>query len=256
MVLTRNQKSNMEAVEEVINRKFQELKDELLVGLKASIDKYIEGKKEEFKLYVDNLTGDVDGTNSNNELQESIAVIQKRVAKLKSENDTLKKRVDDMGQYIRRPNLRISGVPLSENGQESAEDVRELVYRMTACDGDLNVPISSIDRAHRTGKIFTNTETKVKTRQIIVRFTSFRDRTAMYRSRKIIKEKSKYGISLVLTPERLGLLKEARTAVENISEIKFAYADINCYLRVLTSTGKHLPFDSISELHNILTDLE
>ena len=44
------------------------------------------------------------------------------------------------------------------------------------------------------------------TQPIIVQFTSFRARTVLYKARKSIKNKFKYGVSLDLTTTRLSLL--------------------------------------------------
>ena len=99
----------------------------------------------------------------------------------------------------------------------------------------MDIPDSSIDRAHRIGRIQKGNGKDIQ--PIIVRFTTFRDRTKFYKARK-------YGVSLDLTVDRLALLKDARKLVENEDGIRFAYTDINCKLRVLTKTGKHISFDS------------
>ena len=73
-----------------------------------------------------------------------------------------------------------------------------------------------------------------------------------YNSRK----ETKVGVSLDLTKVRLEMLNNARERVKNISSIKFAYADINCTLRVLTESGRHTAFKSFDELEKIISDLE
>ena len=90
---------------------------------------------------------------------------------------------------------------------------------------------------------------------IIVRFCSFRARTKVYKVRKKIKEKFKYGISLDLTKKRHGVLLKAKERCEEVEGINFVYTDINCCLRVFTSQGKHLKFDSIVDLENIISNL-
>ena len=97
----------------------------------------------------------------------------------------LTKRVDDLQQYVRRPNLRIFGVPVTAN--ESSDDVKRLVEHIMEVN-DLEIPNSSIDRAHRIGKVVSSkVDENVKIQPIIVRFTTFRDRTVFYRARKEIK---------------------------------------------------------------------
>ena len=93
----------------------------------------------------------------------------------------------------------------------------------------------------------------ITTQPIIVRFNTFRDRTKFYKKRKYIPEK--FGVVLDLTKERSELLKEARVLIQNVNTIKFAYADINCNLRVFTTSGKHLFFESISVLHDIISQM-
>ena len=120
---------------------------------------------------------------------------------------------------------------------------------------DSNIPHTSLDRCHRVGK--KKTIGNIETQPIIARFTSFRDRTKLYRNRKNIKNKTKHTISFDLTKEKLNLLNEAREIVKDNEGILFAYADVNCNLRILTSaTKKHISFDSITDLANILANLD
>ena len=66
-----------------------------------------------------------------------------------------------------------------------------------------DLPISSIDRAHHIGKVVeSRNHPNQKVQPIIVRFTSFRDRTVFYRARKSIKDKSRLGVSVDLKTER------------------------------------------------------
>ena len=54
-----------------------------------------------------------------------------------------------MEQYTRRPNLGIYGVPLVEN--ESPVNVEEKVININDCN--VGIDVSSLDLAHRVGKI-------------------------------------------------------------------------------------------------------
>ena len=90
---------------------------------------------------------------------------------------------------------------------------------------------------------------------IIARFTSFRE-TNLYKNRKVFKDESKIGISLDLTGDRLKILNEAREMVKDVEGILFAYSDVNCNLRVLTASKKHLAFNSIADLATILANLD
>lgn len=283
VVQTRNQKK-MDGLEDLIDKKLSELKDVLVHQFQASLDSYISVKKDELETFFSEKRKDLDAIKiseaaANTEIQDSILSIKRHVAAVKAENILLRKEVDELRQYIRRPNVRIFGVPISSNEKSSA--VENLIKSMLPLvDG---ISSSSIDRAHRVGRI-TSKEIKsstnkgenggdgengdegenggdgnkgvvtvVKSQPIIVRFTSFRDRTIFYRSRKVIKDKFKCTISLDLTMDRYALLKYARNKVLNVDGIKFVYSDINCALRAFTEGGKHLVFDSASALDEIIS---
>ena len=247
MVLTRSM-SSTETFTKLIDEKLKDLRVSLLQEYKNAIDTYFEEKKNEFTAFV---TAN-NAVSTSNELSESIKLIQSHVTQLKAENMALKSKVDDLQQYVRRPNLRFFGVPLP--AKETADDVKRTVVQIIEENG-IDVPTSSIDRAHRIGKISTN-ERNQKIQPIIVRFTTFRDRTLVYRGRKEVRKKVNIGISLDLTSDRYILLKQAREMVQNVSGINFAYSDINCQLRVLTKDGKHLPFNSTTDLVAIISSCE
>ena len=101
-----------------------------------------------------------------------------------------------------------------------------------------------LDRAHRVSK---------SNHDVIVRFTTFRHRTLLYRKRKTLKGKS---VHLDSTKSRLKLLNDAKNLISSRSDIAFCYADINCRCKVRYSDGKELFFESISDLEDILDDNE
>ena len=243
MVITRSAKNNMDTftqkLDETLETKLAELKDSILQEYKAAIDQYFEQKKKDFLQFV-----------NENELSRSIAVIQNHVRELKEENTILRTELEDVQQYTRRPNLRLYGIPVEPN--ESSQTVLNKVKNIITENG-LEIPMESLDRGHRIGK--KDVKDGVSRQAVIVRFTSFRDRTVMYRARKQIKEKSKIGVSLDLTKYRLGLLKQARGRVEGVEGIQFVYSDVNCGLRVFTSDKRHLLFGSMSELNEIIDHL-
>ena len=71
------------------------------------------------------------------------------------------------------------------------------------------MPVNSIDRAHRIGLRKKNDD-GVEVQPIIVRFTSFRDRTIVYKARKDVKRKLNYGISVDLTKKKTCSFKKMR----------------------------------------------
>lgn len=241
----------MEAFTNLIDTKLTELRQTLLQEFKAALDAHVEEKKVELTAFVNQKR--VEDLPSSNELEKSVKEIQKHVSQLRADNIMLKNRVDDLQQYVRRQNIRIFGVPVKN--QETSKDVEKLVKKLITETG---ISDFSLDRAHRIGKkkkvVNINSE-EIEVQPIIARLTTFRDRTIFYRARKNVKETYGYGVSLDLTKDRLDLLKQAREMVEQVEGIKFAYSDINCQLRVLTSTGKHWAFDTKDDLEVIIAKL-
>ena len=60
-------------------------------------------------------------------------------------------------------------------------------------EAGIDVPV---DRAHRTGQGYTNSKTKQSCKSIIIRFTTFRHRTRVYRAKKILKKELKFNFTL------------------------------------------------------------
>ena len=78
-------------------------------------------------------------------------------------------------------------------------------------EGELNIPDTVVDRAHRIGPEYSDYKTKKKCKAIIVRFTMFRHRTLVYRARNKIRNVK---IRLDLTKERHALFLEANNHVK------------------------------------------
>ena len=128
---------------------------------------------------------------------------------MKEQNHKLKDKVEVLEQYGRRQSLCIFGLPLPL--KETSDDVKEKVAKLIS-DSNIDVPVSATNRAHRIGKV-----TKNKSDQnIVIRFSTFTDRTLVYRGCKKIKETNKLGISLDLTSERYGILTRARERIEDV----------------------------------------
>ena len=91
-----------------------------------------------------------------------------------------------------------------------------------------DIPNTVIDRTHRIGETYFDNKRKKNCESIIVRFTTFRHRTMVYRAKKNMKNNVR--VKLDLTKKRYNLLVLANTFVANINInlVKFCYADINC----------------------------
>ena len=83
-----------------------------------------------------------------------------------------------------------------------------------------------IDRAHRICQIKEDLKTKKKWQTIIVRFTTWRHRSIVYRARK---KSETFKIQLDLTQRKLKLLEKANAWLKEKKDC-FAFANINCYL--------------------------
>ena len=87
--------------------------------------------------------------------------------------------------------------------------------------------IDFADRAHRIGPCRASDVDRQLHQQITVRFSSFRDRTTVYRNRKKL---NKVKILLNVTRKRLNTLKLAFERASGCRDINFVFADINCNL--------------------------
>ena len=263
MVRTRSHK--ISDISKIIDEKFEvfkksvlaEFKKTILEELKKDIDLLVNEEKENISTYIQTKKTvpekDLEFAASLEAVKQHVKSLQEDNYKLKVAHSKVVMELDDLQQYGRRPNLRIYGVPVEVN--ETAAMVEEKVKTILGNIGT-DVPTTKpikFDRAHRVGKPKVDQKGH-KQQAIIVRFRTFRERTLVYKARKSIKERLKYGISLDLTKRRLKLLNEARDMVEDIPGIKFAYTDINCQTRIFTNTNKHIIFNSLEELENIVTD--
>lgn len=174
---------------------------------------------------------------------ETIMKLESKVSSLEKEVDLLKEQNDDSEQYSRRTCLRINGVPTSPN--ESADNCLQAVVKIFK-EANVDVPNSVIDRAHRIGRAYGN-----KPRQIIVKFSTWRHRTDVYKARKLIKEKLGLGVQPDLTRARLELLKQVQLLCEN-TNAEFAFADVNCNLGIKLKGGGIQLFKNLGEARSIL----
>ena len=182
------------------------------------------------------------------EISSTVSMLQKQIIELKHTNLELSKQSDDNEQYQRRLCLRLEGIPYSKS--ESAEVVFKKVEKVLK-DAGCPVPGVVFDRAHRIGKVKTN-EGGDLSQTTIMRLTTFRHRTLIYRHRGIISEKCGVFVRLDLTRRRLELLKTLRNKVKNNEHFSFIYADINCRIKVRFSNGDDEFVDSVRAFLDIL----
>lgn len=178
--------------------------------------------------------------------QKKIESLEGHVSVLQNTVKLLKRGQDDQEQYSRRQCLRIFGVPKS--AKETPEDCLKTVRNLITEVG-LDIPDVTLDRAHRIGNARGD-----KPPAIVVKFTNFRHRTALYKKRKVIRDRCKYSVQLDLTRERLALLNEARALLSSKSASRddFVFADINCVVTAKVGQRFH-KISSIEDLEGLFS---
>ena len=113
-------------------------------------------------------------------LENKIMFLENKTSQLNDKNailsnsvEILKRQGDEQEQYSRRARLRIRGIEKAQDESASA-CVEKVVEIFNNLNLDTNISASDIDRAHRIGK---------DKKTMIVKFLSFRKRTAVYRAR-------------------------------------------------------------------------
>lgn len=110
-------------------------------------------------------------------------------------------RIVNLEQYSRRNNLRFFGIP-----DEPDEDVERKVLDVITNKMNVKLPESAIDRCHRIGNRQNN---RTKPRQVIVKFTSYKFRSLVFSSKKLLKG-SKLVVGEDLCSARQTVYQEAR----------------------------------------------
>ena len=148
--------------------------------MKAFIQNFFARFKEEMKkMFSEQFSQQEERINI---LESEKAILQQQMISLKNAMCTSESNIEELEQYGRRLCLRIESVPVVEN--ETSEDVFSNVLDMFK-KGNINISENDIDRAHRIGKPYMDNISKKQCKSIIVRFTSFRKRTLVYRKRKV-----------------------------------------------------------------------
>ena len=148
-------------------------------------------------------------TTIESKVESIIQPLCKKVGELENENKMLKSKlsetaqsVDSMEQHSRRNNLRI-WTKITEQQGENTDDI---VIEHAKSIG-IELSKSDICRSHRVGRLKQIDDKNAKIRPILVRFTSYRIRNAVYTAKK--KSNSVF-ISEDLTAVRNNLLYKAK----------------------------------------------
>ena len=140
-------------------------------------------------------------------MSEELSAKETRIVKLEKEVSELRAIQDDQEQYSRRESLRFSGIVETKDELTDA-----LVLEVVNTKMKVSPPLqpSDIARSHRSGKTETG-----KTRQVLVKFTSYALRDRVIRARKALKtvnseEEKEYMVTEDLTRERSFIAFKAR----------------------------------------------
>ena len=217
---------NLEAYQAYFDEKFSEIKDKM--ATKDCIEKLHTTIKDQ---------------------NEKIQILESRIAIMERHISVLQNNVDENEQYSRRLCLRINGIPPVPDGQnESSENCLEKVKNVFS---ELGVDVLDvvIDRAHRIGRPRVVQGKRVH--QVIVRFTTWRHRTLVYRARKNCP---KYKIKLDLTKKKVETIEKMSEFLAR-KKLGFAFADVNCRLCVKIGEEFH-HINSEDDLHDIIREYD
>ena len=169
----------------------------------------------------------------NSSLRNKVAMLTRHVSSLMKTVSNVKSLAEDNEQYSRRNNIIIKNIPPADSSEEETGDICLQKVSSAISDMGIELPANAIDRAHRVGKP-RKTLKYGEQQSVIVRFTSWRDRTLVYRARK----DSGLVISLDISKARQDLLYKVRSElVERYPDAVFAFADVNCNLSVKFASG-------------------
>lgn len=178
-VITKDDSSLKDAITDVINQ----MKDALLNTVEKKIE-FLEGKLFERDQDNDKLKAKI------TELENKIDSAADKQAQQKSNSQLLEEKqackLNDLEQYGRRNNIRITGVA-EENNELSNQTANVIVNTMNRKIPGLELKTSDIDIAHRLGR-----HDNGKPRAIIVKFISRSKKKHILRNRKSFKGSNIY----------------------------------------------------------------
>ena len=105
-----------------------------------------------------------------NQLEDDKSILQKQVLELKKENIKNLAASEENEPYGRRLCLRIDRIPTEK--KESSENVLHKVTEMWT-EAGVDIPTEVAERAHRTGPSYTDKNSNVSCKSVVVCFTTF-----------------------------------------------------------------------------------
>ena len=108
-------------------------------------------------------------------------MVQHQILEIKEQSLQNQQEIKELEQYGRRLCHRLGGTPTGKN--ETSDKVLEKI--MGFCkDSGIEIPDTVIDRTHRIGVLYVDKTTKKSCKRVIVRLSTFRHRTIVYRAKK------------------------------------------------------------------------
>ena len=188
------------------------------------------------------------------ELNDWIEELESKLASKQKIIDHLEIKCDDNEEYRRRSCLQIHGLDFSSN--EDEEDALKKVEKFYSGMG-IEFNQNEMDRAHYFGKPYMDKK-KNKVWPIIVKFRSWKSRTAFYEAKprnhldRQKKPGSIFDVSLDLTKRGYNLLIKANRLIANNPSVAYAFSDINCLLVLKFNYNTRRRFNRESEDSNLL----
>ena len=218
--------------------------------VKDMLRSFHEQIREEFKETIAHQALEIRTLNENlATTKNNVSMLNDKLAVYDSAFRNIKAEQNKAEQYSRRQSLRIHNVPMKNN--ETANDCLNTIKEIIAAE-ELDIPDSVIDRAHRVGR-----KNGKKPPAIIVKFTTWRHRTILYRHRNKVKEKANWTITLDLTRENMKVLDEVRRVIkrDEVEEVEFVGCDVNCQPFMCTTEEKLIRFSSVDDALSIIQKL-
>ncbi|XP_041464605.1 uncharacterized protein LOC121415465 [Lytechinus variegatus] len=184
--------------------------DDVLAYIKGAIMEALDSKFDELIKRLDTQDGSIlELHNRINNIESSLANLQKRHQKCEERNKWLEKQLNDQEQYSRRNCVRLFGVPEKEN-ENTNQRVCEIAQQQLGVD----LHLQDIDRSHRVPRRTdpaSNERREIKPRAIIIKLTSYQHRQKLLQNRRKLKS-TKMSLHEDLTKTNRSLLWEAMNA--------------------------------------------
>ena len=172
-----------------------------------------------------------------------VTSLQTKIDNLEAEKSKLADEIDDLEQYSRRNCLLIHGIPESNKEDTTAACLENINKKLK-----VNLTRDHLDRTHRVGKRKSSESDDAKPRPIIMKFISYTQRQAVFRTKKNLKG-SNLLITESLTTKRMAVLRAAQNKVR-AEGIKRAWTQDGRII-ILTNDEDKVTIKKISDLDTV-----